>query len=776
MTESKEELIIQYNNWIKSLYASMHLCSFRKILAEIEHKKKKYIKIPQVHWKYKVVQMKSIFHIIEKKMKKYYSFLSEENNGQNNLIQFWFNQVVIILDELQSKVERDIINLNKSINLDMEIIIRQIQYIYKGYIELLYLLIKYSYIRKNYHEIFAYLSIVNRLGNYIYYIINVYSMPILQKIYLIRAKIHLANCDYINAYQYLKKTIDMCFKQLNYMINRGLNLENIDKNNNNPIANEESLSKIKIKILQTILINIILDLYLRGVLFEDLGDTAEAVDSYKQSKYFSSKFFQDKYYSNFTEFFFVLQNNGYKYLAVMEELKKFKKEHENNVRLFEYQKLRKNILKKIKYQENYNKYYSRFTVEQKDNLYKGKLKQFLDNVGKKAYKEEKNRQGILSKFNKSQYITSTTTLLNTYLSKDFTSRLKKLKTIKISEYPKEVNNFINDNSYYKNKNTNNIKKIKRSIIENRNKNEELNVNNSSLRNNNTIRILDKSKSTSNKNKNNFNFEQSNNQTFSKNYLEKNNSFHDLKNGKYLTKNSSHIYSLFHDKNNYSSINAFQSVNTGSIIINLKSSQSVNNIFYRREGNFSHTYHHLNQKSDFRNIKTKEINKNITPLNKSLLTTHDLNGKKLFKIKIKVNNKRENNNNDKNYFDKTLFKKKKYIDQFYFEEMKFHKQLLKNKSSENESYKEEYFDFDSKKAEMEADIAYNRILALCKSSIQKKNFDNFFNEVKLFQASTTRDNNKIKFKTKTSPKNNLENDKNDNLNNKEKDTGIQKNNI
>ena len=78
--------------------------------------------------------------------------------------------------------------------------------------------------------------------------------------------------------------------------------------------------------------------------------------------------------------------------------------------------------------------------------------------------------------------------------------------------------------------------------------------------------------------------------------------------------------------------------------------------------------------------------------------------------------------------------------------------------------------------MEADIAYNRILALGKSSIQKKNFNNFFNEVKLFQASTTRDNNKIKFKTKTSPKNNLENDKNDNLINKEKDTGIQKNNI
>ena len=87
-----------------------------------------------------------------------------------------------------------------------------------------------------------------------------------------------------------------------------------------------------------------------------------------------------------------------------------------------------------------------------------------------------------------------------------------MKNIKISEYPKEINNFINDNSYYKKKNTNNIKKIKRSIIENRNKNEELNVNNSSLRNNNTIRILDKSKSTSNKNKNNFNFEQSNNKT------------------------------------------------------------------------------------------------------------------------------------------------------------------------------------------------------------------------------------------------------------------------
>ena len=112
-------------------------------------------------------------------------------------------------------------------------------------------------------------------------------MPILQKIFLIKAKIYLANCDYLNAYKYIKIITDLCIGQLIYIVDHRSSLENIDTNDNN-MTNIGDLSKNKIKTLQTVLMNVILNFYYRGVLSELLGCTAEAIDSYKQSKFFSS--------------------------------------------------------------------------------------------------------------------------------------------------------------------------------------------------------------------------------------------------------------------------------------------------------------------------------------------------------------------------------------------------------------------------------------------------------------------------------------------------------
>ena len=89
------------------------------------------------------------------------------------------------------------------------------------------------------------------------------------------------------------------------------------------------MSKYKVKTLQNVLINIILDFYLRGVLSELIGRTTGAIDSYKQSKFFATKFLKNKFF-NFTMFFYHLQNNGFKYLAVMEELQQHKEDQEIN--------------------------------------------------------------------------------------------------------------------------------------------------------------------------------------------------------------------------------------------------------------------------------------------------------------------------------------------------------------------------------------------------------------------------------------------------------------
>jgi hypothetical protein len=194
-------------------------------------------------------------------------------------------------------------------------------------------------------------------------------------------------------------------------------------------------------------------------------------------------------------FFYHLQNNGYKYLAVMEELENYREVKEENMKIQQKEMIRKNFLKKLKYDKNYNKYYS--TIRIKNDLYKGPLKNFLDKENIRFIKEEINRQGILSKFSKSKFITSTINLLNIYLAEDFRENLKKLETIEINKYPKEANDYLrnildrNSRSLKVNRNgihLNNFNKIftnYKSRIKNKNK--EFGINENSI---NSINIKD----------------------------------------------------------------------------------------------------------------------------------------------------------------------------------------------------------------------------------------------------------------------------------------------
>ena len=55
----------------------------------------------------------------------------------------------------------------------------------------------------------------------------------------------------------------------------------------------------------------------------------------------------------------------------------------------------------------------------------------------------------------------------------------------------------------------------------------------------------------------------------------------------------------------------------------------------------------------------------------------------------------------------------------------------------------------KNAQMEAEISYNRIFELCKSSIGKKSFDSFFKNVKMVQGGVNKEEKKDKFEHKNS---------------------------
>ena len=434
--KEKKDIKEEFNLWIENLNRSMYLSKFRQVLSEIESNKHNYDSLPSEQWRYNAIELKAIYHIIKRKIKKYPLEISKESSRQNHSILFWFNQFYIILEQLVLKFRDDV---NENIDLNSKEIIYPIQYIILGHIQLLYLLIEYSYLNNQITEICAYLSMVDRLVEYSGYIININTLPLLQKIYLFRVKICLANCDYENGLKFLKITIDLCTKQLNHIVEYDFNIQNLGKYTKD-FKKDNLINKMNIKIIEQIFINICLAFYLRGASFELLGNVAKAIDSYKQCKFFATKFLKSRYY-NFTMFFFYLQNSGYIYLAVMDELKELKEKKELDIEIQNKYLRRKKYFERLRYQKNYNKYYS--SVASKQNLYKGELKKFLDSAAEKLYKEEKNRHSVLKKFTKTSYITSTLKMINDLLSKDFKNVLKKMDKVEVTKPSYEINSLIN---------------------------------------------------------------------------------------------------------------------------------------------------------------------------------------------------------------------------------------------------------------------------------------------------------------------------------------------
>lgn len=779
----RELLISDFNEWIKNLYASMHLSKFRQVLYEIETIKHKFISIPEHHWRYQIIQIRAIVRIIRKKLKKYHEFLPNDNSHQNHSLSFWFNQIVLILEQLCIDFR-----LDTRPNKNQKEFIKPIQSIYHGYIELISLLIRFSYIKGEFHEVLSYLSISEGLMNYANYIVNINSMPTLQRIFLVKAKIFMANCDYLNASRYLEKTIDFSLSQLNFIVDYRLNLETIDQDQGTLLTLFE-FDKKRINTLKNILINVIIDFYLRGALSELLGSTEGAIDSYKQSKFFATKFFKNKFF-NYTMFFYHLQNNGYKYLAVMDELKQYREEREKMSVIQNREMIRKKYLKKLKYERNYDKYYS--TMRVKNDLYKGRLKNFLDRENIKTLKEEKNRQGILSKFSKTKFITSTINLLNIYLAKDFKENLKKMEKIEISKYPKEANDYLSNILYRKshilkeNKNETIFSKTMNDYNNKAKSNNNDNNNNNLNLMNNTVSTINKKdllcKSTQDKlvNRSNirynlFNINRTNNINKYRNNIHNN----IIKNN-YKLSSSTSVKNIFSDKRttndstnntrflrkgiNSSFTSAVNSVNNDFHVNILQSAKSTKNIFlkYTRDSPLI-SPRNIQNKINMSFTKTKEISKDNNSFSRKspLLRQLDISNQ-IFKLKIKpklrtIKNKIIHYKINKDYLNKSLINKRNLIEKYSNEEIKFHQKLLRTKICEIEPYKEEKFDFDLRKIESNAKETYDRIFELCRASIGRKNLDQYYKSIKLITGETNKEEKKTKYKKRNSQAYNTKDD-------------------
>ena len=758
---SQKQLKEDFQFWIENLNRSMYDRKYRQVLSEIETGKQNYESIPSEHWKYKSIQLKAIFHIIQRKLIKYPFEISKENSPKNKSLLFWFNYSFLILEQLILQFRGDV---NSNLNLKSKNILKPIQNIFLGQINLLYLLIQYSYIYNQIPEICAYLSMVDRLMNYSGYIVNIHTLPILQKLLLIRVKICLSNCDYLNGMRYVKKTIDLCTDQLMYIIDFDLNLENIEvyaKDYRNPYK----INKMNKKIIEEIFINISMAFYFRGVLSELLGNTTKAIDSYKQCKFFSTKFLKKKYY-NFTMFFSGLQNNGYLYLAVVDELKELKEEKELKDSIQKNYFMKKKYYDKIKYEKNYNKYYSSIRVNQ--DLYKGDLKKFLDSSHQILYKEEQNRYSVLKKFTKANYITSTMKMINNLLSKDFKNVLKRMDKVEVTKPSDEINSLINwtlirqrqRQILFNSKNKNNLFKKKAQRANNscsriRNKLNNENIGAKTVKNKKASDVI-QNKSVKNIKKDNiFNkIEPISNIKYQKitqrplssshiNNKKKINYFNNQKNKTRASSNSktrtrankselssletidndysNKYYYLLENNNNNNSLmvkNSYHINNSSTIFLKGKSFKNQRN----KNNSFEKKYISLN------NYNYKKINNYKMPMNKT-------------NVKIKLKPKKEFRI-DKDNFGKDYLLKKRFLDNYFNEEIKFHVKLLKTKSCELELTRERQ-DFDSKEVKRDAERTFNKIFEICKSSTNKKDIANYMkNTIRMNSKINSNSNNSM----------------------------------
>ena len=109
----KKQLSSDFGIWIENLKNSMRLRKYRKVIGEIEEKKKNFKSLEELHWKYQYIEIDAIFKILLKKFLNHKRDISKEGSHQYHSCLFWFNKIFLILEQLLLEIRPD---LNRKIN------------------------------------------------------------------------------------------------------------------------------------------------------------------------------------------------------------------------------------------------------------------------------------------------------------------------------------------------------------------------------------------------------------------------------------------------------------------------------------------------------------------------------------------------------------------------------------------------------------------------------------------------------------------------------------
>ena len=484
--------------------------------------------------------------------------------------------------------------------------------------------------------------------------------------------------------------------------------KSIDKNLNKTVIRSETkkrtlrlkkfktvknAGKNKKAIIEEVLSIIALNFYLRGAIFEHVGNIDSALDSYKEVEWFSLNFLNNKYPA-FVKYTSSLLNCAWSNYNIIYKIKyeKVKKKKKNELlRDLEFIKKRERMAA----QERYNK--DAFSANSTKLLNDKRLNNFLKELGNKIYKEEEQRNiYIYNKFSTNGYILSTYKMVNDLLSDDFRQILKKMKKVEITKQNEEIKDQI-DKALMKREHQYSIKE-----------NDE-NINSLIHTIDNTI---DNTKSNS---------------TILKEYNNTNrnpkNKIKSLKKNKYNT--------LCLEKRSYKNNNKFISNSIENSAQKISTSCEISNNKFK---NNSLIYSYKDFGNKYNKNKLPKKNSENQIISHKFFNIGDTNRSKISKMSSVISSFRtsqykdnpEKYSIDKDNFNKRLIKKKKFLDKYSHRDFTFLKDLLDTKSYLEEVVKP-ISELELKKSRHDADVNFHAKLEIAKAENVKKNLNNLIKQ-------------------------------------------------
>ena len=451
LEEDKKKMKKKFDEWLITLNEFFSNKLYRQVIREIEDKKNNYLLISKTEfWKLKLLKAKSILKIIARKMTKHHKEVILENSIQNFSLKFWFNQIFMSLEELCLEFRFDI---NSHMDPNSKEILSAIQSLAEAHLEFIYYLSVFSIGTGEVMPLLTYISNADKLIQFSNLLLNPEVYDLYLDILLIKIKILIENCNYIPAIETLGIFFKIFFKDIIFYIDFEVPLTSESINSSNKIEKKKNFN------LCNVIQKLIMAYYLRGVISEHLGFYKNAIKAYQQCRWFSN-IFMFNFNKPIFKFFRNMEKIYITYNEVFEEIQEqFEKKNKNNKINFDKKGKSQRILylkkrglnKSMISMKSKNFFLTNRKIKRNDRYSSGKsiisekqLVRALNNIGKRLYKEDENRNNnIFDKFGTNDFVLSTIGMVNNLLSTPFREVLRKMKKVEVTKPIEEISYLIN---------------------------------------------------------------------------------------------------------------------------------------------------------------------------------------------------------------------------------------------------------------------------------------------------------------------------------------------